>query len=696
MRLLSTRYIAGLSFILAITFIVLAIIGAIRTFSPVPFWDMWDGYLLFYTRLMDGDYSAWWTQHVDHRIIFSNVFFWIDLKFFNGGLKSLIAENYIMLALIVLCFILTARRLFRNVNDQCLIGCVLASICAILFSWIQRENLTLAFQGQMFAAILFPLASFLTLYFSIESERHSLTLFSVSCMLGITSACTMGNGLIALPILTLMAIHYRLGLRKIVALFSLSVIVAAVYLSAYKAPVGQGNFLNTLFNNPLGMLLYIFTYLGAPVHYIAHVSSPTPSMIVGLVITALASLFSLYVLQRKMETPRIVMVLLAVMIYVGATSFLTAGGRLIHGIDQALSSRYMTTVLAGWCAAGLVFVWWIIKRFPQSGVSVCCCVLLVPLALLPYQFHALDNADDVRFNKMLAALALELKIRDEKQIGYVFPWLDIGFVLAEKPIDRKLSIFSHPAIIGAHEQIGHHRDKTISSNYAAQLDSNCSINGDNRYVKVTGGFFDKTGGAIPKSIEILNNEGNVIGYALTLNVIDHLHHDSLNNLNRFTGYILSHAATATLTFCSRYDQACTDVDVSQPFSFGNAEFRPESISADRGDVVASSKWNGRDFQRTSKEGMIVVGSYNGSDANTGEISLMLRRGDSLFFRSGPTAGRQMLMINTGKNTHKYILPMAIDWRVITFRNKSLPDAFMITLSDEGSNWGEWSAIAIRQ
>ncbi|MGD4365427.1 hypothetical protein QT713_22860, partial [Xanthomonas citri pv. citri] len=42
------------------------------TFSPVPFWDMWDGGLGFYVRQMT-DVSQWWAQHNEHRIVLSRI-----------------------------------------------------------------------------------------------------------------------------------------------------------------------------------------------------------------------------------------------------------------------------------------------------------------------------------------------------------------------------------------------------------------------------------------------------------------------------------------------------------------------------------------------------------------------------------------------------------------------------------------------
>ena len=44
----------------------LAVVGAILSYSPVPYWDMWDGALYFFMQVQDGDHAAWWAQHNEH------------------------------------------------------------------------------------------------------------------------------------------------------------------------------------------------------------------------------------------------------------------------------------------------------------------------------------------------------------------------------------------------------------------------------------------------------------------------------------------------------------------------------------------------------------------------------------------------------------------------------------------------------
>jgi len=47
--------VAILFSLVAVFFVATAIIGATRWMHPVPYWDMWDGYLSFWFELQDGN-----------------------------------------------------------------------------------------------------------------------------------------------------------------------------------------------------------------------------------------------------------------------------------------------------------------------------------------------------------------------------------------------------------------------------------------------------------------------------------------------------------------------------------------------------------------------------------------------------------------------------------------------------------------
>jgi hypothetical protein len=113
--------------------------------------------------------------------------------------------------------------------------------------------------------------------------------------------------------------------------------------------------------------------------------------------------------------------------------------------------------------------------------------------------------------------------------------------------------------------------------------------------------------------------------------------------------------------------------------------------------LISSTMTGTDLQKSNLNGYLVIGSFNTSDADMGEVLLKLRRGNRLLYRAGPGKNGQSLSIVDHEQEFITQLPVANakDWVTLEFSNAKLPDEFFVKIKDEGQGWGEWSAIAIR-
>ena len=84
---------AALSAMVALLFVGLDLVGVVRGWFPLPYLDMWDGYVGFWYKLKAGDTGAWWAQHNEHRIVLARIAFWLDLRFLHGAGWSLIVWN---------------------------------------------------------------------------------------------------------------------------------------------------------------------------------------------------------------------------------------------------------------------------------------------------------------------------------------------------------------------------------------------------------------------------------------------------------------------------------------------------------------------------------------------------------------------------------------------------------------------------
>ncbi|MNT43661.1 hypothetical protein D3C72_1801450 [compost metagenome] len=132
-----------------------------------------------------------------------------------------------------------------------------------------------------------------------------------------------------------------------------------------------------------------------------------------------------------------------------------------------------------------------------------------------------------------------------------------------------------------------------------------------------------------------------------------------------------------------------------PFTVRTPVSPSESVSASKGSITVENQWIGSDFYRSGIPGLAVYGSFVNADSDIGSITLKIRRGDRLLYRSGPTSGHQILEIPHSEYS-PIVLPNAIEWKLLEFSDKNLPaNEFLIKLSDKGTGWGEWSAIAVR-
>ena len=494
----------------AIVFVALAITGGVRGYSPVPFWDMWDGYLGFFTKVMSGDVSAWWAQHNEHRIVLARIFFWLDLVLFSGRGWFLIVVNYVLQAMVCMLY-WTIWKESKN-DKQNWMGYFLI---AWLFWWIQKNNLEWGFQSQFILAQLLPLAA---LYF-LHRACHGRTVFNkwfvLAMAFGVLCIGSMANGVLALPIMTVYAVLARMGLRRIVILCVLSVLTLFAYFYGYVAPVGHGSLWEALRTNPLGLLHYVVVYVGGAFSFGDSHVGLWSATIAGVFLIGSSVFFALKALARpREETLRLI--LLAFILYIGGTALGTAGGRLMFGIDQALASRYMTPSLMVWAALLILYLPQInsMRLSARNKLWVWFAVLL--LLMLPKQLESLGSKKDRSFDRQLAALAVEMGVKDDAQIKHVFPSVPWIMSIAEKPIAENWSVFGLSPIKDQHEIL---RTKlnvgNVTDTCKGAIDVVSTIDGDSQYLKLRGWIFDPVRKKVPSYALLVDGVGTVYGVVLT-------------------------------------------------------------------------------------------------------------------------------------------------------------------------------------
>lgn len=256
--------------LLTFVFLMATIYGTIISFSPVPFWDMWDGYIGFYLHTLNHDYSIWWSQHNEHRILFSRILFWLDLKYFSGTTLFLIVMNFILMASIWLTMFNNAKMLLGHLWTKSFSYITASLLFMVSFSWMQRGNIAWGFQSQFFCAFLFPMVSFqlFAIYACLKNSpsREYLAYLTIisSVFFGVLATCNLACGILCMPLLVIMAINLQQPKKISYILLLISCITTTAYLYDYKTPIHHGNVIETALHDSSGMFQYIIAYLGSP------------------------------------------------------------------------------------------------------------------------------------------------------------------------------------------------------------------------------------------------------------------------------------------------------------------------------------------------------------------------------------------------------------------------------------------------
>jgi hypothetical protein len=677
--------IKWLAYGLSASLIVIALLGAIRSYSPVPFWDMWDGYIGFFFRVEDRVPSTWWGQHNEHRIFLARLFFWLDLKLFHGMGASLIVANQILAAASGILFAFAARDRLREAGASNWAPFVAALFMGMAFFWSQENNLTWGFQSQFFLAQLVPAAAFYFLARSHSSAGDRRGYFLLATVLGVLASGSMANGVLALPVMIVYAIASQMHPRRIFFLCALAGITVIKFYSGYVSDAGHAPLSQTLLHEPVTVARFLLMYLGSPAYFVAlriH-GAGVAALLAGAVLVFVTT-WRFIVTWPHRSTRTLDLAMLAFLLYIGGTAAVTALGRVSGGIEQSLSSRYTTPALMAWMAATvLVLPWFAIT--PRRRASIAVLAVAALIALIPYQRSALTSQAGMRFDRMLGATALALGIRDEAAIGQIYPFTDRALNLAARAVAENVSIFGEPPLEHIRLRIG-----TLVTPPAAAcvgtVDTSSPVFRDAATQRISGWIGLRISHS-PELWDILDITSHVVGFAVSGRPMR-----GQPGRTGFTGYVLTPAASDKITLVSRENGCRMNAILPLAVYMQAEQPRPGGLLVPINQVVDSSGFQGSDIDHSHFVGTIVMGSIVASDSDRGAIRLVMRRGEYLYYRSGPTAGRQTLAIPGLFSVQP--LPLSVQWSRLVLDDPRLPDRFEVIIRDNGDAWGEWSAVAL--
>lgn len=494
---------------LAVLYAVLAILAGIHGYSPVPFWDMWDGTLGFYLH-QQTDLSAWWAQHNEHRIILARLLFFIDLKYFGGHAIFLLVANY---SLALITFGLLAWCALRIAPRTPAMNIVAAVILSLALLWTQENNLTWGFQSQFFLAQLLPLASLLSLWRSSEASAWRSAWFGLAVLLAVLAAGSMANGVLATWLLLVACVLGRQGVKRISVVAVVGIVVSALYFHGYVSPGSHGSLSNTLRDSPRGVVWFLFAYLGSPFAHLTGEGKPNLYVAVGCggLITMLAIYLAGTALLRKRGSVDLELALSLFVGYLGASAFAVAGSRIVFGLESAVASRYTTPALLVMACVMILGVARLCRRFSWASGQWAMVLLVIPLAFLPLQWNAVKHNPLADFEKTTAAMALEMGARDDEQILWTYPDSPRALEIARDASTQDLSIFASTWLKDARESVGRNYGRAPEKGCGVVPPVTKALPDSNGWSRLQGGLVDTYLGDGLGALYLLGADGTIIG-----------------------------------------------------------------------------------------------------------------------------------------------------------------------------------------
>ena len=477
------NYIALFLLLTSILFWTLAIIGAFKAYSPVPLEDMWRAYK-FYMQARSGDIGVWWEQHNEHRILLAQILFWLDFSLFNGEFWFLLLVNYLLVAVSCVMYFLFIREILPGSYL-----CLGIFITIWLISWSQYENLSGPFQSQFFLAFLIPLIAFYLLHRAYDREKF----FTGACVFGVLSLGTMANGVFVLPLMTLYAAISRFDKVKVALLAALACLGCLVYFYDFHTPHTH-SYINSALKSPVDTILYVMTYIGSPFFHITgkRLGVASAQVAGGMVILLFTYCAWKVLRSAKKSTPELA--LLFFISHVGITIIVTAVGRMHHGVEQSLSSRYQTPMLMAWAALFVLAAPQLAAAFEKLSWQLrLFLLLLLVLVMLPVQVNALNFANP-HFERKIAILSLVMSVNDPSQLKFIaHPQTQkrVSGIVAEAA-EKGLAFPSRAEFKDIN--IGEPLEGFSGVHNACQgyIDTVEPVEGESNYLRVSGWMFDPT------------------------------------------------------------------------------------------------------------------------------------------------------------------------------------------------------------
>ena len=669
----------------------LTIRGIVRYYSPFPSWDYWrviyDAY--FHKTLGFGIYLK---PHNEHRIIFPEIIYQLDLLLLHGRLVLPLACTFLCYLATYLVFGFVLRRDHRLGMAECAFAWILAGL---IMGW--QGSAVVVGDPFLLQWTLSTLCVFLSL---LSLTRNTFVPAIIAALIATYSS---SNCLLLWPVLIWQAWLLRLTRRKIIILAIAGLLAIGAYFIDYHA-AGKLNVLNAVLH-PAHALGFLATYISMP---FGHSKSDAFAICLGTINILLVIVLFLHAVRKRMLHSETLIFLFSIYLFMLLSALSITIGRidLTPGEAGAQASRYWVLQLIGWADFVVLCTYFAARsKFPPAGKLFTYTVLL---AFIGYHTVRLQSTlpydGDQYANRQLAALSFESGLLDSVAAGRIFPAPSFVFRLIPFMRSEHLSVYasSNFALLGK------------AANTAAQLTNEAHVGAVISTLPVQGGI-EIIGWAEPdrdgsEPIVFLNEKRTIVGFGGRLPAAFPFDLRSLTTpVNEaWVGFAnLSYGAQNVSPFFlsrGRLQRVGDPIPVDttlQPFAeetgalLTNVRWYPDPDWTINGTITYANRMG--NLPRGT-----IYGTWNKDDRKTGNIR------SSAF--PAPATACLILPVAHGPFVHGLSVDVAnadtgqpimsiplqngdLGWQFWRLKLNGSAAHIRIIAQDKGSSWGEWLAIA---
>jgi hypothetical protein len=682
----------------------------VRHFQPLFFWDQWltiDQYISF----ENGSFkiSDLFSKYNEHRIVFPRLFFLADF-IFGRGMNVI---NILSIFIIQFLHVVILANMERKFHRDAIAVLVIAIIVILLFNFGQSENFNWGFQVQFVG--VYAAASLAFWWYANAARRPNLDRWTFSdatgsAIMAFIATYSMANGVIACAMLVLLGLTLRAKPLLTTGAAALAAGLAYAYFHDF-GPTDSASPPGFALQHPVRFLVYVLAYIGGPAAGFGFGAA----VAMGVLGSALAA-FAILRMAAIGEQSAARAALVAIMAFVAATSAATASGRLFLGLEQALSSRYLTPACIFWSAQVIYWSSFVSsKSRNRAATLVFGAVAAVSLVgALRMHIQKRGTANDIPQALNWASDALLSGGDFPDALARVFPDPELPKRLAPFLDQRGLSIFATPD--------ARLRGLPLTEGFASIDNGACLGAFDSteavsslQNATVAGWAWDRLRKTPVRRVVLVDSKDVIVGFATgewpktgLRKIVPEARRDNLGwrgfaklgDRNPLRAYAsLDGGSTA----CLLGEHGAPEL--AAPIGAPAIDADPSNL----GPVISSPHAYSGGWTLNGQEPSAgpppfagaVFGSWTGSDANVGVLTLGPFAAPGGTFTlpivTGPAIGGLSITVKdaeTGEIYVQFAVPKRQRWSALSL---TVPQAeasrpVIVVAEDKGADWGQWMAV----